>query len=47
VGRGIYFFGANLTDSHYLQSVDFDPAIGYIGNPAVPATLGIEVSFNY
>ena len=44
---GIYFFGANLTDSHYLESVDFDPAIGYIGNPAPPPTLGAEISLNY
>ena len=44
---GIYFFGANLTDSHYLVSVNYDPAIGYIGNPAAPPTLGVEVSLNF
>lgn len=44
---GIYFFGANLTGSQYYESIDFDPSLGFIGNPAVPPTLGIEVSLSY
>jgi len=44
---GVYLFGANLSDSHYNESIDYDPSLGFIGNPGAPATLGVELSLNF
>jgi iron complex outermembrane receptor protein len=44
---GLYFFGANLTDSHYLDSIEVDPSLVKAGNPGAPATLGVELSLNF
>jgi iron complex outermembrane receptor protein len=44
---GVYLFGANLSDSHYNESIEYDPTLGFIGNPGAPATLGVELSLNF
>jgi iron complex outermembrane recepter protein len=44
---GVYLFGANLSDSHYGESLNYYPGLGLYGDPGAPATLGVEVSFNY
>jgi len=44
---GLYLFGANLTDSHYLSSIEDDPPLVLLGNPGAPATLGVELSVNF
>jgi iron complex outermembrane receptor protein len=44
---GLYFFGANLTDSHYLDSIEVDPSLVRAGNPGEPPTLGVELSLNF
>ena len=44
---GVYLFGANLSNSHYNESILFDPSLGFIGNPGAPATLGVELSLNF
>ena len=44
---GVYLFGANLSDSHYNESILYDPSLGFIGNPGAPPTLGVELSLNF
>jgi len=44
---GVYLFGANLSDSHYNESIEYDPSLGFIGNPGAPPTLGVEMSLNF
>jgi iron complex outermembrane receptor protein len=44
---GVYLFGADLTDSHYNESLEYDPSLGFIGNPGAPTTLGMELSLNF
>jgi outer membrane receptor for ferric coprogen and ferric-rhodotorulic acid len=44
---GLYLFGNNLTDSHYLDSIEDDPSLVLAGNPGAPATLGVELSLNF
>jgi iron complex outermembrane receptor protein len=44
---GLYLFGANLTDSHYLDSLEDDPSLVLGGNPGAPPTLGVELSLNF
>jgi len=44
---GVYLFGANLSDSHYNESIEYDPSLGFIGNPGAPPTLGVELSLNF
>jgi len=44
---GVYLFGANLSDSHYEETLYNYPGLGLYGDPGAPATLGIEVAFKF
>jgi iron complex outermembrane receptor protein len=44
---GVYLFGANLSDSHYAEDLNYDPGLGLYGNPGAPATLGVEIAFKF
>lgn len=44
---GIYFFGANLTDSRYGESLTYSPGLGLFGNPGSPPVLGLEVRASF